>query len=50
MSIGFFAGLRYSSNDNLYYGTSLSHGYLCGSVGIYTMIYDYKRPKIIKDW
>jgi len=54
ISIGLFAGVRYSAIENernySYNNSSISHGYLGGSAGIYCMIYDYRRPTIRRDW
>lgn len=53
ISIGVFAGLRYSEskdiinlNNRPYYYTN----YFSASLGAYFLIYDYKRPKINRNW
>ncbi|MDP4240817.1 MAG: hypothetical protein Q8904_15245 [Bacteroidota bacterium] len=52
-SLGLFAGLRYSTieiNNDSYSNRDISHGYLGGSIGVYGMIYNYRRPKIRRNW
>jgi len=52
-SLGLFAGLRYSTieiNNDSYSNRDAGHGYLGASIGVYCMIYDYKRPKIRRNW
>jgi len=56
ISLGLFVGLRYSAIETSYelnsysYINKISHGYLGGSAGVFFMIYDYKRPRIRRDW
>jgi len=55
ISLGLFVGMRYSSIESIRsiydnYPSSVSHGYLSGSAGVYFMIYDYRRPTIRRDW
>jgi len=52
ISFGLFAGLRYSGiQDRLSsYNSSISAGYISASLGVYCLLYDYKRPRIIKNW
>ena len=51
-SLGLFIGCRYSYIDDIgrNYSTIISHGYLSASLGAFVMLYDFKRPKIRKDW
>lgn len=53
ISLGVFLGCRYSrSKDYIYIGTYQFENldYMSASIGVYFLIYDYKRPKIRRDW
>ena len=55
ISLVLFTGLRYSNihslQDSFYYDASdISEKNLSISLGVYAMIFDYKRPKIRRDW
>lgn len=53
MSLGLFLGFRYSqSRDIISFNSNefFNSDYFSASFGMFLMIYDYKRPKIIRDW
>lgn len=53
ISFGVFAGCRYSrSKDYIYIGSYqfTNSDYISASIGAYCLIYDYKKPKIRRDW
>lgn len=53
ISFGVFAGCRYSkSRDFIFIGAYqfTNSDYISASIGAYFLMYDYKRPKIRKDW
>jgi len=53
INFGVFIGCRYSkSKDFINIGTDpfSSSDYISASIGAYCLIYDYKRPKIRRDW
>lgn len=53
ISFGVFAGCRYSkSKDFIYIGTDIFSisDYISASIGAYFLIYDYRRPKVRRDW
>lgn len=53
ISFGLFLGCRYSkSKDITYIGSIIfsSSDYLSASIGGYFLLYDYKRPKINRNW
>lgn len=53
MSLGVFIGCRYSRSKNqIYFGQyryTISD-YISTAIGTYWLIYDYKRPKIRREW
>lgn len=53
ISLGIFAGCRYSRSKDFIYIESnqfSNSDYISGSIGAYILIYEYKRPKIIREW
>lgn len=53
ISFGVFCGLRYSMSSDVFILDSnefLGSDYLSASIGMFCFLYDYKRPKIIRDW
>lgn len=53
ISLGIFIGTRYSrSKDLIYMGLYqfTNSDYISASIGAYCLIYNYKRPKIRKNW
>jgi len=53
ISFGVFFGIRYSKSKDFTYfdSTEYTHSdYLSASIGANCKLYDYKRPKIIRNW